>query len=148
LLSGVVTFARSNWARFVKFLSTGFIAFLFSELVIFIGVIVAGKVYIIPIDVVAAISSIAVGFFLNDAWTTKNAGFHPKGATQTALRLIAYEGVYAVATIISYSIQLTLFYRYDVNPLLGNFVGALVVTPFNYFVTMKAIWRIKLLQSL
>lgn len=147
VLSEIVIFAKSNWARFVKFLSTGFVAFLFSELVIYIGVTVAGTANIIPIDVIAAASSIAVGFFLNDAWTTKNAGFHPKGAGKTALRLIVYEGVYAIGNVIAISIQLFLLYTYNVNPLIGNFAGAIVATPFNYLVTMKVVWRIRLLKA-
>jgi putative flippase GtrA len=146
LIEGINAFARNNWARFIKFLSTGFVAFLFSELVIYIGLVIAGKQNIVPIDVVAAATSIALGFFLNDAWTTRNAGYHPKGTKITAFRLIAYEGVYAIGNVIALSIQLFLLYEYQVNPLLGNLVGAVVATPFNYIVTMKLIWRIKLLQ--
>ncbi|MCL5440179.1 MAG: GtrA family protein [Candidatus Thermoplasmatota archaeon] len=147
LLDGIAAFARNNWARFIKFLSTGFVAFLFSEVVIYIGLIIAGKANIVTIDVVAAATSIALGFFLNDAWTTRNAGYHPKGTRITAIRLIAYEGVYALGNVIAYSIQLFLLYEYQVNPLLGNLVGAIVATPFNYLVTMKLIWRIKLLHE-
>jgi putative flippase GtrA len=147
LLGGLAAFARNNWARFIKFLSTGLIAFLFSELVIYIGLVIAGKANIVPIDVVAAATSIALGFLLNDAWTTRNAGYHPKGTKITVFRLIAYEGVYALGNVIALSIQLFLLYEYQVNPLLGNLVGAIIATPFNYLVTMKLIWRIKLLQE-
>ena len=147
MIDGIRDFARSNWVRFIKFLSTGFVAFLFSELVIYIGLVTVGKKNIVPIDVVSAATSIALGFFLNDAWTTRNMGYHPKGARITALRLVGYEGVYAIGNVIALSIQLFLFYVYGVNPLLGNLVGALVATPFNYLVTMKLIWRIKLLKS-
>jgi putative flippase GtrA len=147
LLEGISSFARNNWARFIKFLSTGFVAFLFSELVIYLGLVIAGKENIVSIDVVAAATSVAFGFYLNDAWTTRNAGYHPKGTKITAIRLMAYEGVYALGNVIALSIQLFLLYEYQVNPLLGNLVGAVIATPFNYMVTMKLIWRIKLLGA-
>lgn len=138
----IIDIARANLSRFIKFLCTGFVAFLFSELVIYIGTSLFTTSVIVQIDLVAAVTSIALGFYLNDLWTTRHAGFHPRGVRINLFRLALYEGVYALGNVISYSIQLLLFYYLQVNPLLGNLVGAVVATPVNYVVAMKLVWRI------
>lgn len=138
---------RSNATRFAKFLSTGFVAFLFSELVIYLGTELFTTRFLVETDLVAAVTSIVLGFFLNDLWTTRHAGYHPRGVLITAVRLVMYEVIYAIGNVISYSIQLALFYYLTVNPLLGNLVGAVVATPVNYVITMKLVWRISVLSQ-
>lgn len=147
LFHSLMNVARANFWRFVKFLSTGFVAFLFSELVIFLGVTLFTTRALIQTDVVAAITSIALGFYLNDLWTTRHAGFHPKGVGINVVRLVMYEGIYALGNVIAYSVQLALFYYLSVNPLLGNLIGALVATPVNYVTSMKFVWRINVLAN-
>ena len=117
---------------------------MFSELIIYVGLTVSGYKWLIEIDFISAVLSIALGFYLNDNWTTRNHGFHPKGARITAIRLLGYEAIYSLGNLIAYTIQLILYYFVGINPLIGNFVGAAAALPFNYLFTMNLIWRIDL----
>ncbi|MFG1460463.1 MAG: GtrA family protein [Thermoplasmataceae archaeon] len=136
--------AKKNWKRFTKFVSTGLVAFLFSELIIYLGLTIFGYEWLIEIDFFSAVFSIALGFYLNDKWTTRNHGFHPKGVRITAIRLLGYEAIYSLGNLIAYTIQLILYYFVGINPLIGNFLGAIAAVPFNYLFTMNLIWRIDL----
>ncbi len=142
LFNRMMNAARTNFSRFVKFLCTGFVAFLFSELVIFLGNTLFTTDVLVQTDIVAAVTSIALGFYLNDLWTTRHDGFHPKGLVVNVFRLGMYEGIYALGNVIAYSIQLALFYYLSLNPLLGNLVGAVIATPVNYIISMKLVWHI------
>ena len=144
LINGIKIVAKKNWERFTKFVSTGLVAFLFSEVIIYAGLTISGYNWLIEIDIISAILSIALGFFLNDKWTTRNHGFHPRGVRITAIRLLGYEAIYSFGNLIAYTIQLILYYFVGINPLIGNFIGAVSAVPFNYFFTMNLIWRINL----
>ena len=60
------------------------------------------------------------------------------------VRLLKFDVVYGVCNIISIAVHLFLFYHFAVYPLIGNIAGAAVALPFNYFVSMVVVWRIKL----
>ncbi len=138
---------RRNWLRFTKFLSTGFVAFLFSELVVYSGMFIFGLGRLIYIDVAAGIGSIALGYWLNNIWTTRNSGHHSSTKKGFLAGLAAYEALYAAGNVVAYAIQLFLFYRFSLNPLIGNIAGAVVATPINYVLTMSLIWRIKIFSD-
>ena len=102
----------------------------------------------IEIDFFSAVLSIALGFYLNDKWTTRSHGFHPKGARITAIRLLGYEAIYSLGNLIAYTIQLILYYSVGINPLIGNFAGAVAALPFNYLEKSSKSWNSKSLEGI
>lgn len=137
-------FVRRNIVRGFKFAVAGGTGFLIAEGLIFMGLVLVGDNYLLQINAVAAILSIAGGFFINEHWTSRNEGDHGGSVGGMLFRLFKFELVYGLGNIISIAVQLFLFYYFSVYPLIGNIAGAVAALPANYFVSMVVVWRIKL----
>lgn len=137
-------FIKRNVVRGFKFALAGGTGFFIAESLIFLGLVLVGDTYLIEINVVAAILSVAGGFFINEYWTSRNEGEHGGRMSGLVFRLFKFELVYALGNAISIAVQLFLFYEFSIYPLIGNIAGALVALPVNYFVSMVVVWRIRL----
>lgn len=140
----LLKFAKRNIIRGVKFTVAGGAGFFIAEGLIATGILIAGLPYILEINIVAAVLSIAGGFFINEYWTSKNEGDHSGNILGIFARLFKFELVYALGNAISIAVQLYLFHTFNIYPLIGNIAGAAVALPVNYFVSMLVVWRIKL----
>lgn len=138
------SFVKRNIIRGLKFVVAGGTGFFIAELLIFLGLVLLGDPFLLGINIFAAIVSVAGGFIINEYWTSRNEGDHEGHFRGLFFRLIKFELVYALGNVISISVQLFLFYRFAVYPLLGNIAGAVVALPVNYFISMIVVWKIKL----
>lgn len=145
-LSGILNwqFIKRNIVRGFKFTVAGGTGFLIAELILFIGLVTAGAAFLVEIDIVAFVTSVAAGFFINEYWTSRNEGYHGGKITGLAVRLLKFELVYALGNAVSIAVQLLLYYDLSINPLLGNIAGAIAALPVNYIVSMVVVWRISL----
>lgn len=140
----VLEFAKRNIVRGFKFTVAGGTGFFIAEGLIAAGILVAGLPYLLEINIVAAVLSIAGGFFINEYWTSRNEGDHSGNIMGVLVRLFKFEIVYAMGNALSIAVQLYLFHNFNIYPLIGNIAGAVVALPVNYFVSMLVVWRIKL----
>lgn len=138
---------HNNFHRFLKFLAVGGSSFLFSEFILFITRHVFYVPNLLAVEILAMVLSVTLGYFLNEIWTSRGAGWHGKGLAGIALRLAIYQVIYATGNAISISIQLYLFYYHGIDVLIGNILGAAVATPVNYVLTMTLVWRIRILRE-
>ncbi len=136
---------RKNFRRFIKFIVVGGGSFLFSELILYAGTRVHHFIPLIALEIIAMVSSVALGFILNEMWTARKIGWHGGGISGYFLRFLMYELIYAAGNVLSITVQLYLKYFHGIPVVAGNFLGAAVATPVNYLLTMKLVWRLKLL---
>lgn len=141
---GSSSFIVRNLIRGFKFVVAGGSGFLAAELILFLGLRLAGISYLIEINIIAAILSVTLGFFINEYWTSRNEGNHDGGNMGLAVRLVKFQMTYALGNVVSILTQLFLFYVFQVSPLIGNIFGAAAALPVNYVISMVLVWRIKL----
>ncbi len=142
--SGSLSFIKRNIVRGLKFTIAGGAGFFIAEGLIGLGILAVGLQYLVEINIVAAILSIAGGFFINEYWTSRNEGDHSGSILGLVARLLKFELVYGVGNAISISVQLFLYSSFGIYPLLGNIAGAVAALPVNYLISMMVVWRIRL----
>ena len=98
---------------------------------------------LLALDVLASVLGVVVGFFVNEATTVKKLNFERRN---TALRLLKFEGVYAVGSAITIAVQLALLVVFAVSPAIGNIIGAIVAYPVSYIISMRFVWRAQPLE--
>jgi putative flippase GtrA len=98
---------------------------------------------LLGLDIVASFVGVTVGFVVNERTTARDAAtLKKKGARNTAVRLLKFQGVYIVGNAITIGVQLGLLGAFALSPVIGNIVGALVAYPPSYFISMRLVWRI------
>lgn len=147
MMPAIRNFISRNMQRFLKFLVVGGGSFLFSELILFMGQRLFRAPNYYALEITAMLFSVGLGYFLNDAWTSRGKGWHGSGFTNVMKRLFSYELIYALGNAISISVQLYLYYYEGINVLIGNIVGAILATPVNYVLTMQIVWRIRIMRE-
>ncbi len=129
--------------RFTLFTGFGAVSFGVSETIIAVGYALLGRHLILPVEVVAAFTSITTGFILNEKITMKGVGVHGGGLKGLGVRLAKYQLVYLLGNAISITTQLGLLYTLGITPAIGNIIGSAVALPVNYTVSSKLVWGAK-----
>lgn len=133
----------SNIIRGSKYSLVSIISFGMEEAILALGLFLFGTVYIIPINVAAVFFSVAFGFFANESWTVRHEGDHSGMWKGILARLLKFEIIYAAGSAVGIIIQLLIFYRFGINPVIANVGGALAAYPLNYVISLLYVWRIK-----
>ncbi|MEM3676141.1 MAG: GtrA family protein, partial [Thermoplasmataceae archaeon] len=105
-----------------------------------------GRPYIIPTDVVAFVSGVALEFFLNEHWTTRNIGFHGGNSIGKLVRLFKFELLNAFGNALVIFVQFMLLVWLAIHPLIGNIIGSGLAFPLNYYLQMRSVWRVNPLE--
>lgn len=137
----------ANAIRGSKFSIVSLFSFGIEEAVLATGLFFLGTVLIIPINVLAVFTSVAIGFYFNEYWTVRNEGYHGGYYTGLLIRLLKFEVVYAAGSALGIVVQLLIFHQFGLHPVLSNIVGALAAYPLNYFTSMLLVWRIKIWKN-
>lgn len=137
----------SNAIRGSKFSLVSIFTFGIEEAVLGGGIIFLGTSYLIPINVAAVFTSVAVGFFLNENWTVRHEGFHGGLVIGLVWRLFKFEAVYAAGSALGIVVQLLIYHNFGLHPVLSNIVGALAAYPLNYVTSMLYVWKIKVWRA-
>lgn len=142
--------------RAAKFGVAGAIGFLVAEGIIIAGLYaiygktsVPGMVYDSPLllglNIAAFVIGVTVGFFVNEQATVRDAQPQSSKSSKSLLiRLLKFQGVYAVGNAITIGVQLLLLRAISLNPAIGNIIGAIVAFPISYIFSMKIVWRLGL----
>jgi|SRR5579875_476383 len=133
---------RKNLRRSIKYSLSGFAGFLFLELITFVGFSIYGRGLIIPVNIIAFISGVALEFFINEHWTTRNEGFHGGSHLGKLIRLFKFELLNAFGNTIVIAVQYVLLIFLNLHPLIGNIIGSGLAFPVNYYLQMKSVWRL------
>lgn len=140
--------------RAAKFGVAGAIGFVVAEIIIIIGLYalygktnVPSAIYSSPLllalNIVAFVIGVTVGFFVNERITVRNQGEQKIGsAKKVAIRLLKFQGVYAIGNAITIGVQLALLEAFSLSPAIGNIIGAIVAFPVSYFVSMRVVWKL------
>ncbi len=140
--------------RAAKFGVAGAVGFLVAEIIIIAGLYaiygkqtVSGEIYSSPtllgLNIVAFVVGVTVGFFINERITVRNIGDQKsRGFAKVGIRLLKFQGVYAVGNAITIGIQLGLLKLISLPPAIGNIIGAIVAFPVSYFFSMRVVWRL------
>jgi putative flippase GtrA len=140
--------------RAAKFGVAGAIGFVVAEVIIIIGLYalygktnVPSAIYsshvLLALNIVAFVIGVTVGFFVNERITVRNQGEQKiGGARNVAMRLLKFQGVYAIGNAITIGVQLALLEALSLSPAIGNVIGAIVAFPVSYFVSMRVVWRL------
>lgn len=137
----------SNAIRGSKFSLVSLLSFGIEEFVLGGGIYLIGTAYLVPINVAAVFTSVAVGFMLNENWTVRNEGFHGGMLPGLIWRLFKFEVVYAAGSALGIIVQLLIYHNFGLHPVLSNIVGALAAYPLNYFTSMLYVWRIRVWKN-
>ena len=140
--------------RAAKFGVAGAIGFVVAEIIIIIGLYalygktnVPSAIYSSPLllalNIVAFVIGVTVGFFANERITVRDQGEQKiGGARKVAIRLLKFQGVYAIGNAITIGVQLALLEAFSLSPAIGNIIGAIVAFPVSYFVSMRVVWKL------
>jgi putative flippase GtrA len=140
--------------RAVRFGIAGIVGFLVAEVIIVVGLYaiyrsenVSSEIYtsttLLGLNILAFVIGVTVGFFINERITVRNRGAQKLGgATQVGIRLLKYQGVYALGNAITIGVQLALLRFFSLAPAVGNIIGAIVAFPVSYVISMRVVWRI------
>ena len=139
-----VVIVRKNFRRSAKYSLNGFLGFGIVELVTLIGITYLEISRILLIDSAAFVSGVALEFFLNEYWTTRNQGVHGAHIFGLLFRLLKFETMNIVGTSLAVTIQFTLFKLFALNPLIGNVIGSAFAFPINYYIQMRVVWKIRI----
>ncbi len=142
----VTLFIEKNLVRMIKYSASGFVGFLSLEILTLLGITLLGYPHIVEVDIMAFSLAVAIEFLFQEYWTTRRVGEHRGRLYGLFLRLLKFELLNVVGNIIAIVMQLLLLRFFGLYPLIGNFVGSLIAFPFNYYIQMRAIWKIKLLS--
>ena len=104
-----IAIVRKNLRRSAKYSLNGFLGFGIVELITLIGITYLDLSHILLIDSAAFVSGVALEFFLNEYWTTKNQGFHGSHIFGLLFRLLKFEIMNIVGTSLAVTVQFTLF---------------------------------------
>ncbi len=145
--------------RAAKFGIAGAIGFLVAEVIIVAGLFVIygranvpSAIYSSPtllgLNIVAFVIGVTVGFFVNERITVQNQGVQQsRGVRQVGVRLLKFQGVYALGNAITIGVQLGLLETLSLSPAVGNIIGAIVAFPVSYVFSMKIVWKLGLTQA-
>ncbi len=137
--------------RLAKFGVAGVVGFLALEAILVVGLYalygradvpseVASSPSLLALDIFASAMGVVVGFFVNEK-TTVRGSVPRKGAGSTLVRLVKFEGVYALGSTITIGIQLALLAAVGLSPAVGNMAGAVAAYPVSYFISMRVVWK-------
>lgn len=133
----------SNLIRVSKFSAVSIGSFGLEEAILAGGIYGFGFSYIIPVNIAAVFFSVAAGFLANEWWTVRHEGDHTGARRGLLIRLAKFEIVYAAGSAVGIIVQLLIYYRFGINPVIANIAGALVAYPVNYVISLLYVWRIK-----
>ena len=143
---------KYHFFRLAQFGIAGVVGFLVLEAILVAGLYAmygnasvpsnfASSPALLSLDIFASVVGVVVGFFVNERTTVKGVGGREKGWKDTLVRLGKFEGVYALGSAITISVQLALLAWTSLSPALGNIVGAIVAYPVSYFISMRFVWK-------
>lgn len=133
----------SNLIRGSKYSMVSLVSFGIEEAVLAAGLYTIGFYYIIPVNILAVFTSVALGFFLNEWWTVKKEGEHGGGFSGLMARMLIFQVIYALGSAVGIAVQLLIYYTFGINPVIANIAGALAAYPMNYVISLLYVWRIR-----
>ena len=143
---------RYELLRAAQFGIAGVIGFLVLEGILIAGLyalygttalpgIFASSPSLLALDIFASVIGVVVGFFVNEKTTVRKLNLEKRGTRNTLLRLLKFEGVYALGSAITIGVQLALLAAFALSPALGNIIGAVVAYPVSYILSMRVVWK-------
>jgi len=143
---------KYHFFRLAQFGIAGVVGFLVLEAILVAGLYAmygnasvpsnfASSPALLSLDIFASVVGVVVGFFVNERTTVKGVSGREKGWKDTLVRLGKFEGVYALGSAITISVQLALLAWISLSPAFGNIVGAIVAYPVSYFISMRFVWK-------
>lgn len=144
--ASIIEFIRhlieKNLRRSIKFSISGWIGFGFVELFTYIFFHILGLGNLLSVSS-AFLIGVAVEYFINEFWTTTEAGIHGGNAFGILKRLFKFEIINLGGTSMSIGVQYFLFLFFGLEPLIGNLIGSGLAFPVNYYLQMKITWGIQ-----
>lgn len=120
--------------QLVRFLIVGSCSFATNMTVLYFMHGVIGTPLIVA-DIIAAETSVLVGFTLHHHWTYKKYG-----STPLLYRFLRFNLSTATGILISISVQLLIVHLLGINYLIGTIGGSFVALFWNYFANKHFIW--------
>ncbi len=132
-----------NLIRGSKYSVVSIVSFGMEEAILWAGLFFFTVRYIIPVNVAAVFFSVAFSFLANEYWTVKLQGDHSGQRRGIFIRLLKYEVIYAAGSALGILVQLLIYYRFGINPVIANIGGALAAYPLNYLTSLLYVWKIR-----
>jgi putative flippase GtrA len=141
-------------AAFAVSSAAGFIA---AEVIIVLGLyVVFGKLEIpgdmssspslLVLDVFVLAMGATVSFVLNERTTVRDVRTRVRESGGRFTRLARSEGVSALGSAVVIAVQLALLAGFGLGPAIRSVAGAVVGFPISYFMSMRLVWKVPLLQ--
>ncbi|MCW6169414.1 MAG: GtrA family protein [Thermoplasmatales archaeon] len=146
LRENIILFIEKNLVRMLKYSLSGFVGFASLEFLTFLGISLLGYAHIILIDIIAFTLAVAIEFIFQEYWTTHKMGEHHGRIYGLIIRLLKFEILNVIGNAVAIATQFSLFKYFGLYPLIGNFIGSAVAFPFNYYIQMRLIWKIRMLS--
>jgi len=143
---------KYHFLRLAQFGVAGIVGFLVLEVILVGGLYTlygsanipsnfASSPELLSLDIFASFVGVVVGFFVNERTTVRDVARRGRGWKDTLIRLGKFEGVYALGSAITISVQLALLAWISLSPAIGNIIGAIAAYPVSYLISMRFVWR-------
>ncbi len=135
-----------------RFAIAGAIGFLVTELVLMIGLLsIYGKLslphasftspLLLLLDIISLVIGVSASFLVNERITVKAPKAFGKHARKRFLRFLKFQAVGGVGNAGIIAVQLLLLARFEISPLFGTIIGAIVTYPIGYYISIKFVWK-------
>jgi putative flippase GtrA len=135
-----------------RFAIAGALGFGVTEAVLTIGLLVFygrlavphasfSSVGLLSLDVLSLVVGVSASFIINERITVKLPKPSASGAESRFERFVKFQAVSGVGNTGIIIVQLVLLTAFDISPLLGTIIGAIVTYPVVYFISISYVWK-------
>lgn len=132
VIMNIYNIFKKNYLRYIKYSLAGTIGFFITELLTFL---LYPKFPDIMAVLIALSVSTVTGYFVSKRFVAQVSRGNPY--------------IYVLTSIISIFVmdfgQWLLLYQYSINPIVGNIMVSIVVSPISYVIQMAKVWGVSLL---
>jgi putative flippase GtrA len=135
-----------------RFAIAGAIGFVVTELVLTIGLLtIYGKLSLphasftspalLLLDIISLVIGVSASFLINERITVKAPKAVGKEVGNRFFRFLKFQAVSGVGNAGIIVVQLLLLASFEISPLFGTIIGAIVTYPIVYYISIKFVWK-------
>jgi putative flippase GtrA len=96
---------------------------------------------LLSLDVLSLVVGVSASFIINERITVKLPKPSANVVESRFQRFVKFQAVSGVGNIGIIIVQLVLLTAFEISPLLGTIIGAIVIYPIVYFISISYVWK-------
>ena len=135
-----------------RFAIAGAIGFVVTELVLTMGLLaIYGRLSLphssfaspalLVLDIISLMIGVSASFLINEKITVKVSKVVGKQVRNRFVRFLKFQAISGVGNAGIIVVQLLLLASFEISPLFGTIIGAIVTYPIMYYVSIRFVWK-------